>query len=74
MPITNIVIHASGEILTGRLWRRDLSLFNSLPFYTDIPRMDEMAGPLEKALADINGKGPFFTLLLVRRPLLLPTD
>ena len=51
----------------------DLSLFDILPFYTNIPRMDEMAGPLEKALADINGKGPSVTLLLVRQLVLFPT-
>lgn len=57
MSIHNTVIHPSGEILTGRLWREDHhSFFNNLPFYTNIPRMDDMAGPLMGALDDDRGR------------------
>jgi hypothetical protein len=43
---------SNGDILTGRLWRNGHSFFKDLPFYSSIPRMDEMAGPLEAALDD----------------------
>ena len=57
MSIHNTIIHSSGEILTGRLWREDHhSFFNNLPFYTNIPRMDDMASPLMGALDNDGGR------------------
>jgi hypothetical protein len=64
MSNPNTVQHSNGEILTGRLWRKDHSFFNKLPFYSNVPRMDEMAGPLEQSLSE----GDFKTLLLVCLP------
>lgn len=43
---TNTVIHLNGEILTGKLWRKSHSFFNDLPFYSNIPRMEGLVGPL----------------------------
>jgi len=43
----NTVKHSNGEILTGQLWRKDHPFFKHLPFYSNLPRMDELVGPLE---------------------------
>jgi len=72
MSLQHTIRLSDGQLLTGRLWRKSHSFFNNLPFFSDIPRMDEMAGPLETALAD-NGGGYFNDLLVVsvstyRRP------
>jgi len=63
----NTVIHSSGELLTGKVWRKEHSFFNTLPFYSNIPRMEEMAGPLKSSLsADGDGHiGHFHSLLVV---------
>jgi hypothetical protein len=65
MSSTNTVRNLNFEILTGKLWRKDLSFFNSLPFYSNIPRLDEIAGPLEKVLGDVSQKGGSGALLVV---------
>jgi hypothetical protein len=64
MSFQNAVTHSNGEVLTGRLWRKDHVFFNSLPFYSDIPRMGEMAGPLEAALGEC-GERNYNELLFV---------
>jgi hypothetical protein len=56
------VIAPNGEVLTGKTWRKQHSFFNDLPFYTNIPRMDKLAGPLQIALGD---DGCHRTLLVV---------
>jgi len=66
MPLLNTSLHSSGEILTGKLWRNDHQFFNGLPFYSNIPRMDEIAGPLQKALCEVNREGCYVSLLVVR--------
>ena len=49
--LSNTVKHSSGEVLTGKLWRKDHAFFKDLPFYSNIPRMEEMGGPLEDGLS-----------------------
>jgi hypothetical protein len=63
----NTVKSSNGEILTGKLWRKDHKFFKDLPFYTDIPRMDEIAGPLREALGEGSVEGSYGALLVVRR-------
>jgi hypothetical protein len=46
--------HSSGQILTGRLWRIDN--LNDLPFYSDIPRMDDIAEGLVGGLFGEDGR------------------
>ena len=70
MSIHNTVIHSSGEILTGRLWRKEhRPFFNDLPFFSNIPRMDDMAGPLMDAFDD--GRGRCYKALLTVRLFLI---
>jgi hypothetical protein len=64
MSLQNTIRLSNGELLTGRLWRKSHSFFNNLPFFSDIPRMDEMAGPLETAFVD-DREGYFKELLVV---------
>jgi hypothetical protein len=63
MPVPNTILLPNGEILTGRLWRKGHSFFNDLPFFSDIPRMDKMVGPLDAAFED--GKESSYKGLLV---------
>jgi hypothetical protein len=70
MVLMNTVKHSNGEILTGRLWRKSHTFFDNLPFYSNIPRIDEMAATLEQGL----GEGGFQTLLIVSSPLITLTD
>lgn len=65
MAYRNTTKHSSGEILTGRLWRKDEAFFNDLPFYSDIPRLDDMAGPLRGALGEGGQEGSYGALLIV---------
>jgi hypothetical protein len=51
MSIQNTVKHYNGETLTGKLWRKSHTFFKDLPFYTEIPRMDDIEGPLRSALS-----------------------
>jgi hypothetical protein len=57
MALKYKVSHSEGEFLTGKLWRKDHAGFRQLPFFSNIPRMDEMAEPLEKALLEVGGDG-----------------
>jgi hypothetical protein len=59
----NTITHSTGEVLTGRLWRKEHSFFPSLPFYSNIPRIDDMTEALKTPQAEDNG--PFNALLLV---------
>ena len=54
----------NGETLTGRLWWKNHSFFNDLPFYSNIPRMDDIAIPLQQALSESS----YYFLLIVRIP------
>ena len=66
MSTQNITYLKNGETLTGKLWRKIHSFFIELPFYTEIPRMDEMVGPLQGALGDGSQGGCFRAMLVVR--------
>ena len=66
MSTRNFTYLYNGETLTGKLWRKSDSVFTELPFYTEIPRMDEMAGPLQGALGDGSQEGCFRAMLVVR--------
>jgi hypothetical protein len=55
----NTIIQSNGDILTGKAWRKQHPHFHRLPFYTNIPSMDEMAGPLQTALS---GRATYFLL------------
>jgi hypothetical protein len=65
MAYRNTTKHSSGEILTGRLWRKDQSFFKDLPYYSDVPRLDEIAGPLQGALGERGREGCYGALLIV---------
>ena len=60
----NTVKNLNGETLTGRLWWKNHSFFNNLPFYSNIPRMDSIAIPLQQALSESS----YYILLIVRIP------
>ena len=53
--LSNTIKHSSGEVLTGKLWRKDHAFFKDLPFYSNIPRMEEMGQPLEDGLSQGSG-------------------
>lgn len=65
MSLSNIVKHSNGEVLTGKLWRHHHSFFNDLPYYSNIPRMDELVGPLQSALNEVDKEGCYGPLLVV---------
>jgi hypothetical protein len=46
----NTIKDSTGEILTGKLWRKRHGFFKTLPFYSNIPRMEDMATSLQGAL------------------------
>jgi hypothetical protein len=56
----------NGDILTGKLWRKDTSIFNALPFYTNIPRMDDIAESLLEAVHEDSREGSCSSWLVVR--------
>ena len=60
----NTVKNLNGETLTGRLWQKNHSFFIDLPFYSNIPRMDDIAIPLQQALSESS----YYILLIVRIP------
>jgi hypothetical protein len=62
----NTIAQANGDILTGKVWRKQHSFFNGLPFYSDAPRMDEMAIALKMTLSADSAHQCFGTLLVVR--------
>jgi hypothetical protein len=66
----NTILNSNGEILTGKLWRKGHSFFNALPFYSNIPRMEEMVEPLKITLSEDGKQGCFYELLVVRFPII----
>jgi hypothetical protein len=66
IPLQNTIKDSNGELLTGRCWRMNHTVFKKLPFYSDISRMDEIARPLEKALVESSLMGSFGRSLVVR--------
>jgi hypothetical protein len=60
----NTITQSSGEVLTGKVWRKQHSSFDSLPFYSNITRIDEMAEPLKTTAT--KDWAPFSVLLQVR--------
>jgi hypothetical protein len=72
MSFQNTVEHSNGEILTGRLWRKHHSFFNDLPFYSNIPRKDDIADSLREAFGEAaKEEGCYRALLVVSRLTLL---
>jgi hypothetical protein len=57
---------SNGEILTGKHWQKNLSYFDNLPFYSNIPRMDDIAESLVGALKEDDLTRYCNTLLVVR--------
>lgn len=51
MLYPNTIKHSSGDILTGKLWRKDNPLFYRLPFHSNIAGVNEIGGWLEEALS-----------------------
>jgi hypothetical protein len=74
MLFQNTTKHSSGEILTGKLWRKDHPFLNQLPFHSGIPRMDDLAGPLKKALVGGVGEECFVALLVVSQHSICRTE
>jgi hypothetical protein len=68
LTFRNTIKDSNGEILTGRLWRLSNSTLKSLPFYLNLHEMDELAGPLQKAVDKRGVHGSFVALLMVRKP------
>jgi len=62
----NTVIQTNGEILTAKVWRKQNAYFPSLPFYSHIPSMDDMAVALKVTLSDCSEHEPFCASLVVR--------
>jgi hypothetical protein len=62
----NTVKHSSGVDLTGKLWRKEHPFFKDLPFYSNIPRMDDLAESLGTALCEGRSGGFYNALLIVR--------
>lgn len=62
MPI-HTTKDSNGEILTGKTWRKSHPFFHEFPFYSNIPRMDDMAASLEQSL-DLQ-EGGYGALLIV---------
>ena len=54
------------EILMGKLWRELHPSFKDLPFYTEIPRMDKMSGPLQIALGEGCWDACYRSMLVVK--------
>ena len=67
LTMMNTVKNSNGETLMGRLWWKNHSFFNDLPFYSNIPRMDDIAIPLQQALSESS----YYILLIVRIPSLI---
>jgi hypothetical protein len=65
MSIQHKTRDSKGEILTGRLWRKNHSFFKNLPFYSAIPNMDEIATSLQNALGERSLEGCYGALLVV---------
>ena len=57
---------SSGKVLTSRLWKQQHIFFNELPFYSNIPRLDEMAGALVGALGHQGLENFCMDVLVVR--------
>jgi hypothetical protein len=67
MSRQNTVVLPNGQFLTGRIWRNGIQLFQNLPFYSNINRMEELAGHIVDA--DDDGRDGCYKALLVVRSL-----
>ena len=63
--LCNTVRDSNGEILTGQIWRQRHGFFKNLPFYSNIPRMEDMSAALLGALGGNRLENPFIDVLLV---------
>jgi hypothetical protein len=48
----NTIKDSTGKILTGKIWRKRHGFFMDLPFYSNIPRFDDMGTSLAAALGE----------------------
>jgi len=62
----NIFRDSNGNTVDGKRWRNNYQFLNEFPFYSNIPRQDEIGRPLEKALLEVGREGFFAEMLLVR--------
>ena len=67
MAFQNTVITSNGEILTGKLWRKNHPFLKELPFYCDILKMDDIADSLQAAFGERSLEGVCYCALLVIR-------
>jgi hypothetical protein len=65
MPPPNTVSNSNGEILTGRLWRKNHQFFTKLPFYCNVLRMDDVAKALGRVFGDSVEEECYKALLIV---------
>ena len=70
MLFLNTIKNSSGEVLTGKLWRQESSLFSNLPFHSNIMGMDEITRPLQEALSISMSKEWHNKLLVVSKVLM----
>lgn len=67
MFVTNTVKHSSGQVLTGKLWRKEHPFLSDLPFHSSILQMDAMGEGLETALDPSSVDKGHGALLVVRK-------
>jgi hypothetical protein len=72
MSSKNTIKHRNGQILTGKLWRKDHSLFLDLPFYSNVLRMDDLEETLQKGMGEVNKEGHCVPFMLVSSFLQFP--
>jgi hypothetical protein len=65
--LLNTIKDCDGQILTGRTWRKHHAFIKDLPFYSDIPRMDDMAESLQGAVRQATLQTSGMALLVVSR-------
>jgi hypothetical protein len=65
--LRNTIQDSNGQILTGQIWRQHHGFLKNLPFHTNIPRMEEIAGALQGALGQDRLEKSFIEVLLVSK-------
>lgn len=62
----------NNQMITGKQWRKESPLFNSLPFNTDLLGLEEMAQGLNRMSEGANVNAGVHLALLVCKKLCLP--